>query len=197
MKKIVCSLFVAFLCSATAAPENYPLHAAAERGDAAEVERLLNSGVNVDATPTFDGHTPLHIAVSFESQHHRECVEILLSWQADVNAQYYNGSTPLHYAAADGSADSVHALLKRGADMSVQNTYGFTPLHYAAEKGRKDIVDILLRAGADADVKDGLGRIPKAVAAAEGKKDVVEFFNNYQPLPEIKELEDENENEKS
>src|SRR5262245_44138359 len=58
------------------------LHAAAAQGDAAEVERLVSGGADVNAV---DGHrrTPLHVAVHLR---HREAAQALLKAGANPNA---------------------------------------------------------------------------------------------------------------
>jgi hypothetical protein len=58
------------------------LHAAAAKGDAAEIERLARSGSAIDAR---DGHqrTPLHVAVFMKKP---EAVRALLRLGADANA---------------------------------------------------------------------------------------------------------------
>ena len=56
---MLCRLYCTVLCSAGWTP----LHAAAERGDAAIVSVLLDDGARVDAV-TDTGYNPLHLAAS-------------------------------------------------------------------------------------------------------------------------------------
>ena len=87
-------------------------------------------------------------------------VEALLAKGADVKALGWQGSTPLHYAAATGHTAIVDTLIAHGADVkAVDMYYGCTPLHGAAENGSA-AVDTLLNAGADGTVKDKRGKSP-------------------------------------
>jgi hypothetical protein len=76
-----------------AVPENLDatmrLLFAACQGDAAGVEELLRSGVDVDSID-LDGRTALHIAAC-EGQ--GEVVRLLLDWKANINARDRWGST--------------------------------------------------------------------------------------------------------
>ncbi|WP_125809144.1 ankyrin repeat domain-containing protein [Actinoplanes sp. ATCC 53533] len=65
---------------------------------------------------------------------------------AAVNARGWMGETPLHAAAAAGSAGAVRMLLEAGADARVRRDNGDTPLHRAATG---EIAELLFRAGRD------------------------------------------------
>lgn len=54
------------------------------------------------------------------------------------------GKTPLHWAAASGSAHAIHSLLSLGARPTVLSHDGQTPLHLAAIFGRTHIISLLL-----------------------------------------------------
>jgi ankyrin repeat protein len=85
-----------------------PLHLAALRGDAEEVERLLNSGADPNAKDVF-GRTPLHYAAA---RNHKAAAELLLKHGADPNAE--GGETPLDLAAKWCAVDAAELLLGRG-----------------------------------------------------------------------------------
>lgn len=61
------------------------------------------------------------------------------------------GCSPLHFAAAGGSAAIATQLLKLGADIDVRDASEETPLHFAARAGHGPICDLLLEAGANID----------------------------------------------
>lgn len=65
---------------------------------------------------------------------------------AAVNAQGWMGETPLHAAAAAGSASAVRMLLEAGADARVRRDNGDTPLHRAATG---EIAELLFLASRD------------------------------------------------
>lgn len=60
-----------------------------------------------------------------------------------VDARGWMGETPLHAAAAAGSAGAVRVLLDAGANARARRDNGDTPLHYAASG---EIATLLFRA---------------------------------------------------
>ena len=55
----------------------------------------------------------------------------LLAAGADVMARDEDGSTPLHWAASNGTPANIQALLDAGADAKAKNKHGHTPWDYA------------------------------------------------------------------
>ena len=105
-----------------------PLHIAAQQGDLAIVELLVQQGADINARDDrAGGLTPLHWAVD---RGHAAVVEFILQNGADVNARDNFGRTPLYSAVA---------AVSRGF---------FRPLSTRA----KDVVKLLLRYGANPDV---------------------------------------------
>ncbi|CAL1531351.1 unnamed protein product [Lymnaea stagnalis] len=82
-----------------------------------------------------------------------ECVKILLTTGADINAQDRMHTTPLMLASKEGHLTAVKQLIKHEAEVNKQDTRGWTALTWAAQRGRKDIVMVLLEAGADPNIK--------------------------------------------
>jgi N-acyl-D-amino-acid deacylase len=74
------------------------------------------------------------------------------------------GNSPLMYAAALGSLESMRILLDAGADPNVANNFAATPLMWCAGDAAK--VRLLLSKGAQADARSKLGRTPLLIAAA-------------------------------
>ncbi len=87
-----------------------PLHLAALRGSAEEVERLLNGGADPNVRDVF-GRTPLHYTAA---RNHKAAAELLLSRGADLNARDEDGETPLDLAAKWCAVDAAELLLGRG-----------------------------------------------------------------------------------
>ena len=73
----------------------------------------------------FEGRTPLHIA---SWQGHTAMVELLLRYNADVNATDREQRTPLQSAAWQGHERVVWLLLKAGARSDQPCAQGATPL---------------------------------------------------------------------
>jgi ankyrin repeat protein len=83
----------------------------------------------------------------------------LVKLGADVNTRSdYDGSTPIHFAAAVGDVAALEALARRGADIDARDEEGKSPLHRAAEMHRADTITALARLGAVIDARDRDGR---------------------------------------
>jgi len=96
-----------------------------------------------------DGHgnTPLHWA-SFKNE--KECVALLLHYNADPNARAYpSGWTPLHDAAYSNSSACIELLSKKGAQIDAKANSGATPLCFAAQEDASEAARLLLERGAD------------------------------------------------
>jgi ankyrin repeat protein len=104
-----------------------PLHAAAEMGDVAEVERLLAGGADPNLRNWLD-KTPLHLAARSNQV---EVVAVLLEKGADADAVGPLGWRTLHTAAEWNNVEVVRLLLEHGADVSVKTESGGSPLDLA------------------------------------------------------------------
>mmetsp|Transcript_12128 Transcript_12128/g.28774 ORF Transcript_12128/g.28774 Transcript_12128/m.28774 type:complete len:791 (-) Transcript_12128:49-2421(-) len=96
-----------------------------------------------------DGHgnTPLHWA-SFKNE--RECVALLLRYNADPNARAHpSGWTPLHDAAYSNSSACIELLSENGAQIDAKANSGATPLCFAAQEDASEAARLLLDRGAD------------------------------------------------
>ena len=120
-----------------------PLHIAAAMGHPDEVRRLVDQeGVDVDL-PKGDGTTALHAAATMG---HRHVVEVLVEFEANLEATGNNGATALMMAAAMGHERIAEALLDAGADANRKHRFGGTSaLHFAAEMGRVETIELLCR----------------------------------------------------
>lgn len=93
----------------------------------------------------------------------------------DVNTKDKRGSTPLMYAAAYGSVDSMQALIAGGADVNAKNAFDATALLWSASDIGK--VRLLVAHGADVNARSKPGRTPLIVAAAhDGASEIVKLL---------------------
>ena len=126
---------------------------AAERGDAAAVQRLLREGAAVNARDG-RGRTALLAATHANRV---EVARVLITAGADVNAKDAIEDSPFLYAGAEGRNEILKLILAAGADVKSTNRYGGTALIPAADRGHVETVQILLATAIDKDHVNRLG----------------------------------------
>jgi ankyrin repeat protein len=161
------------------------LHPAADGGQVAVVEALLDHGADPNALAAH-GYTPLHVAAMSQWP---AVARVLLSRGATpslaVRDEY--GNTPLLQAvghvqtrdqwvltyagavattqyAPEPSAELIGVLLDAGADVNAPTAKGNTPLHIAAYKGYAGTVRLLLARGAKRTATNHEGGTPEELA---------------------------------
>lgn len=150
------------------------LHIAAETGNPAIVESLLDSGADVHLTTDYL-ETPLHGVRLFVKD--IDVITLLIEAGADINASTVFGSTPLHSASMLGSGDIVSLLIEKGATADVANKRGLTPLHHAAQRGHEGVVDLLLQSPtAELDARTRNGDTALHLAAKKGHASIVDLL---------------------
>ncbi|MBV9494080.1 MAG: ankyrin repeat domain-containing protein [Acidobacteria bacterium] len=114
-------------------------------GDPDAMRTMLAEDPSLARETLTNGSTALHLAAK-----HPDAVRLLLEHGADPNLRDTGDrATPLHYAAANGSLESVRALLDAGADV-----HGHGDLHegdaigWAARIGNEAVIELLLARGA-------------------------------------------------
>ena len=119
---------------------------AAKEGNLAEVKKLLDRGVNVNALVDVldDAYKETTTALIQATKNgHLAVVQELLNRGADVNAKDREDNTALEIASEHGYLEIVKELFKAGAKKG-----GLYPLMLAAENGHLDVVKELLDQGA-------------------------------------------------
>ncbi|KAL4074313.1 hypothetical protein J3A83DRAFT_4092172 [Scleroderma citrinum] len=137
------------------------LHSAAASGDIGLVQYALSHGQPVNSV--LDGVLPLHAACAGGND---LVVKLLIKHGADVNAERLprrysdrsrdvtapivgtSGSTPLHFAAANGHSSVVRTLLAQGATPDRADKHGVTPEHIARENGWIECAELLAECAA-------------------------------------------------
>ena len=135
------------------------------------ISDVLGDGMNlvvlhVGAVPVVQTLAEIGAAEALmEAARYGETEELLAlladgSVTVDVNASDDRGTTPLHYASANGHAEIVAALLERGATHGV-NGSGNTPFHWAVQQQQIAVVKLLLaepRFTIDVLAQNGFGK---------------------------------------
>jgi ankyrin repeat protein len=151
-----------------------------------EVRRLLDAGAKVNAVGS-GGQSALHKAVYHGDE---RLVELLLVRHANVNAESFTGTTPLHeitHIYPPSQAAPIARLLKRyGADVSLKDEDGFTPLFQVVEDGRADLIPVFAELQADLNAKDGENWPLITFAASRGRVGVVEELLKLHVNPKVR-----------
>ena len=121
------------------------LHAAAAKGDAAEIARLIAAGEKIDAV---DGHrrTPLHVAAHLG---HQAAAQALLKGGANPNALDSQQYDIVTIAAVNNDVPILKVALAGGCSVkNITSPYQGTALIAAAHLGHAEVVRVLIAAGA-------------------------------------------------
>jgi beta-lactamase regulating signal transducer with metallopeptidase domain len=125
------------------------LYEAAESGDLAEIDQLLQAGANVNAAIDGDG-SPL---IAAARANRLAIVGHLLDRGADPNMPVEGDGSPLIAAASEGSATVVALLLDRGAQIDLVVPGDENALIQASGSGHLNIVKLLVARGADVNAR--------------------------------------------
>ena len=124
------------------------LHAAAHKGDLAQIEKLLAARADVNARDPY-GRTPLHVA-TFARQ--REAIRLLAKAGANLALLENDRYDAVTIAAVADDEDTLRTLLALGASAKlVTSRYDGTALIAAAHLGHVGVVKQLIAAGAPLD----------------------------------------------
>ena len=132
----------------------------ASEGDCEAVERLLQTGSDIDCQKG----QPLRHA---SANGHLGVVKFLVEAGADIH--HFNDEA-FRYACADGHLEIAEYLLANGAKIDAMNNYA---VRWASEKGHLEVVKFLVERGADIHAHDN-----HAIDGADeyGHQEVVDFL---------------------
>ncbi|XP_024235825.1 ankyrin repeat, SAM and basic leucine zipper domain-containing protein 1 isoform X1 [Oncorhynchus tshawytscha] len=114
---------------------------------------LLDRGASANFSR--DQYTVLMAACTASASEDKivQCVELLLSRNADPNTFTRSRMTSLMLASRDGYSQVINLLLSHGAEVNSQDENGYTALSVAVQYGREEAVLKLLQLGADKTLK--------------------------------------------
>ena len=117
-------------------------------------------------------------------------MELLLTQNADVNAQIEDGRTALMIATFIKSSEIIELLLAKGAEINAKDKERETALMQAAADGAKDIVELLLSKGADPTLrnKDGQTALMLAESAKTFSKSIGYFDGHSDTIKALEEV---------
>jgi ankyrin repeat protein len=152
---------------------------AANKGDGAEMARLLAAGADPNAVvsvrlPSGEVYQTTALSVAAVRRGRLEAVRLLLDGGADLDRAAGDGSTPLMSAAVHGQLEVLRLLLARGAAVDAADPHnGCTAFHAACCNNQAECAETLARAGCDTGLKDGDGKTGRELAEAQGHTAVV------------------------
>jgi hypothetical protein len=134
---------------------------AAARGDHQTVDRLVATGVDVNAIGS-EGMTPLLWAVK---ENNLVGFSSLLAHGADPNALTDTGKSAVNVAAGMADLTWLRLCLAYGGDPNLVNAGnphapGQTPIYYAIREHNAPAVKVLIESGADLEIADATERSP-------------------------------------
>ncbi len=151
---IAISLFAALPAFAQIAPTEAELraytglHAAAARGDLAEIENRIAAGENKAATDTRH-RTPLHVA-AFQKKH--DAARLLMKLDADPNTLEIDRYDIITIASVANDVPMLKIAIEGGGDpKAITSRYDGTALIAAAHLGHAEVVRVLIAAKAPLD----------------------------------------------
>ncbi len=190
------------------------LHFAVEKGNMAEVDKLLRIGAKADQQDN-NGETPLFIAVRLSNM---PMIEKLLAHGATFKMKDDNGISPFDAAIEQGSTEyldklkelgacvelpanetrtALHTAIDKDANASIlgylvgqgisvnaKDDAGRTPLHFALEKGNHAAIEELLKLGADPVLRDNQLETPLYVASRKGDARAVDILLDHKKVRE-------------
>lgn len=132
-----------------------PLHKAIYEKNITEMNKLINSGADINQVNKF-GFAPIHVAAFTGNEVIFKLLEgmgaktdIIVESKDLKNETKYNSHTSLMLSINGKNAQLVKYILSKGADIQAQTRKnGQTPLHLAAMNCRFETLDALLDAGA-------------------------------------------------
>lgn len=127
---------------------------AAQRGNLAVMQALLDGGADVNVTGA-NRKTLCHYAAMNRLQ--APVMAFVASQGVDVNARDGEGQTACHIAILAQSIGAVRILLDAGTDVNATDVRGATLCHWAARARDASILELLIERGADIRAKDNAG----------------------------------------
>jgi ankyrin repeat protein len=130
------------------------LHAAAAKGDVAEIEKLVKSGAPIEARDS-SARTPLHVAAFMRKL---EAARTLMQLGADANALEAQKYDIVTIAAVADDVPMLKVALEGGCKAgNITSPYYGTALIAAAHLGHDEVVSTLIAAKAPLDHVNNLG----------------------------------------
>jgi ankyrin repeat protein len=141
-------------------------------GDAPRLAQLLAEREHVSSLINIiggDRQTPLHVACDVSADGD-ECVTLLVSHGAELNAVDASLRTPLVVACEVGSLNSACLLMQQpSTSLRMADENGMLPVHWLALRGACELLILALKRGAEVDPINAASQTPLHVAISRGQ----------------------------
>lgn len=148
------------------------LFEAVEAGNRSAVALFMDAKTSTEIRDN-RGWTPLMTA-AFHGRD--EIIELLIQYDADVNALDDGGNNALHWAAFGGHTACAKRLIRHQIQIDQQNSFGWTPLTQAALRNHPDIVKLLIDSGANLNISTDNGYTPLHQAVSSNYPEIVKLL---------------------
>jgi ankyrin repeat protein len=145
---------------------------AAEWGDLASVQLLLENGANPAALNDLDGNALMLAAAAG----HVEIVRLLLTYDVEEDALDLDVCHALSKATAAGMYKVCELLLAHGARLDIYTNNTEIPLHVAAKNGYTDLCELFIQHGSHINRQDEYQLTPLLLAAQYGHLDACKLL---------------------
>jgi ankyrin repeat protein len=153
----------------------------------------------------YEGKNALDLAFSRpESRSHAEIAEMLIlvggrsenavypyfapaARSSNYNIRFYDGGTPLHFAARENYLGLIQFFIERMAEINIKDASGATPLYEAARYGNIEALELLLSLGGNPNVQDAKGNSVLHIAVPhEVHREVIGLLLTHQANPNLR-----------
>ena len=148
----------------------------ASRGNLTFLEKLMESGANLDSR-NGDGYGDTALIVATDKGH-MAIVEKLIEGGATLDITNNKGHTALYRACSNGATAIVDKLITHRANTNIGELDGMTPLIIACRDGEMEILKSLIGAGADVNQAMNNGQAPIMVACELRKEEIFNVLKN-------------------
>jgi len=172
----IVGLTVCNLQAMSFAPDPGPLHWACVEGNAAEVARLLDEGVQLRGGACALGGGLLHLTARNLSP---QTTKMLLERGFSARETDKKGNMPLHVVARAGYPSVAAALLDHDPSLlEERNNNSKAPIHRAACSGNVEVMEELIKRGSNVNLKDRWGESVIEMAVCKEKAAAVRLLIN-------------------
>jgi len=147
------------------------LHFAAQNGDLAVVQFLIEHGADIKAQDTVFSRSAIHFAAESGNL---DTVKYLTEHGANLLDRDGYGATALHYAAKNNHLDIIKYLVNKKIDYTDKDVRGWSAMHYAADGNGIDVIKYLLAKGLNINELNNAGRTP--LFFARGNRELRKFM---------------------